>query len=177
LLVLIAAAEAEAAFGEIFADGDFFLKAAAADAGEDAGPDAGTVAARNDVFIDGGMGLAGFGGANFGNGFDPDGGRVAGNAVAGDTFANFERFELEFVEVNDFAALAEAAFHQEAGEGFIAFAGRREVDIPELGARVEKVDSVKVTVGFLVDFGDDAGASALPLIGFELAAEVEFLAG
>src|SRR6266571_880640 len=36
LRVLIAAAEAEAALGEIFADGDFFLEAAAADAREDA---------------------------------------------------------------------------------------------------------------------------------------------
>src|SRR5260370_39581279 len=52
--VLIAAAEAEAAFGEIFAEGDFFLKAAAADAGEDAGFDACAVTARNDAFIDGG---------------------------------------------------------------------------------------------------------------------------
>src|SRR5260370_39982628 len=38
--VLIAAAETEAAFGQIFADGDFFLKAAATHAGEDAGLDA-----------------------------------------------------------------------------------------------------------------------------------------
>src|SRR5260370_833712 len=52
--VLIAAAEAEAAFGEIFAEGDFFLKAAAADAGEDAGFDACAVTAWNDAFIVGG---------------------------------------------------------------------------------------------------------------------------
>src|SRR5690349_1225319 len=32
--ILIAAAESDATFGEVFADGDFFLKAAAADAGE-----------------------------------------------------------------------------------------------------------------------------------------------
>jgi hypothetical protein len=38
--VLIATAEAEAVFGEIFADGDFFLKAAVADASEDASFDA-----------------------------------------------------------------------------------------------------------------------------------------
>src|SRR5260221_5361075 len=52
--ILIAAAEAEAAFGQIFADGDFFLKAAVANAGEDAGFDAGAVAARNHAFFDGG---------------------------------------------------------------------------------------------------------------------------
>jgi hypothetical protein len=96
--------------------------------------------------------------------------------MARDAFADFERFELKFVEVDDFASLAEAAFHQEAGEGFIGFARRREVDVPEFGARVEEMDGVEVTVGFVVDFGDDAGASGLPLIGFELAAEVEFLA-
>src|SRR6267378_5889334 len=44
--VLIAAAKAETALGEIFADGDFFLKATAPDAGENAGFDAGAVAAR-----------------------------------------------------------------------------------------------------------------------------------
>lgn len=44
--ILIAAAEAEATFGEILADGDFFLKAAAANASEDAGLDAGAIAAR-----------------------------------------------------------------------------------------------------------------------------------
>ena len=51
--ILIAAAETEAAFGEIFADGDFFLETAAADAGEDASFDAGAIAARNEAFFDG----------------------------------------------------------------------------------------------------------------------------
>jgi len=44
----------KATFGQIFADGDFFLKAAVANAGEDAGFDAGAVAARNHAFFDGG---------------------------------------------------------------------------------------------------------------------------
>jgi len=35
--ILIATAEAEAAFGEIFADGDFFLETAAANAREECG--------------------------------------------------------------------------------------------------------------------------------------------
>jgi len=51
LRILIAAAEAEAAFGQIFADGDFFLKAAVSNAGEDAGFDAGAVAARNHALM------------------------------------------------------------------------------------------------------------------------------
>src|SRR6267154_293302 len=112
--VLIAAAEAEAAFGEIFAEGDFFLEAAAADAGEDAGFDACAVAAGNDAVFDGGRGQASatIGIAYLGERFDPDGRRIANAAVAGNTFADFERFELQLVEIDDFAALAEAAFHE-----------------------------------------------------------------
>ncbi len=92
--ILIAAAEAEAAFGEIFAEGDFFLKAAAADAGEDAGFDACAVTARNDAVLDGGRGQASaaIGIAELGERFDPDGRRVANAAVAGDALTDFERF-------------------------------------------------------------------------------------
>ena len=49
--VFIAAAEGNPALGKIFADGDFFLKTAAADAGEHAGFDAGAIAAGNDAFV------------------------------------------------------------------------------------------------------------------------------
>ena len=49
--IFIAAAEGDAALGKIFADGDFFLKAAAADASEDASFDAGAIAARDDAFL------------------------------------------------------------------------------------------------------------------------------
>ena len=49
--VFIAAAEGNAAFGKIFADGDFFLKTAPADAGENASFDAGAIAARDDAFL------------------------------------------------------------------------------------------------------------------------------
>jgi len=45
--ILIAAAEADAAFGKIFADGNFLLEAAPADASEDASLDARAVAAGN----------------------------------------------------------------------------------------------------------------------------------
>ena len=45
--ILIATAEADSAFGQIFADGNFFLEAAAANAREDAGLDAGAVAGES----------------------------------------------------------------------------------------------------------------------------------
>jgi hypothetical protein len=177
LFVLIAAAEAEAAFGEIFADSDFFLEAAAADAGEDAGLDARAVAARNDAFFDGGAVRAIFGIADLGLGFDPDGRRVAEAAETRDALANFEGFQLQLVEIDDFAALAEAALHEKAREGFLGFVWGGEVNVPEVGARIENMDGVKEIVGrVLVDFGDDASAGVLPVVAIEMAAEVKFLA-
>jgi hypothetical protein len=179
--VLIAAAEAEAALGEIFADGDFFLKAAAADAGEDASFDARAVAARNDAFIDSGRCCAR--GtivriAQLGERFDPDGRRIADAAVAGDTFADFERLQLQLVEINDFAALAEAAFHEKTSESFLGFVRGREVDVPKVGAQVDETNGVEEVVGrVLVDFGDDAGAGAFPHVAIEMAAEVELMTG
>src|SRR5215470_14945231 len=47
--ILIAAAEGEATFGKIFADGDFFLKTTATNAGEDARFDARAIAARHNA--------------------------------------------------------------------------------------------------------------------------------
>ncbi len=176
--ILIAATEAEATLGEIFADGDFFLKAAAADASEDASLDAGAVAARDDAVFDGGTGSTNFGIADFGLGFDPDGGGVANLADTRDAFANFKGFQLQLVEIDDFAALAEAAFHEKAREGLFGFVGGGEVDVPEVGARIEKMDGVEEMIGrILVDFGEDAGASVFPIIAVKIAAEVEFLAG
>src|SRR5713101_1982142 len=176
--ILIAAAEAEAAFGQIFAHGNFFLKAAAANAGEDAGLDARAVAARNHALFDGGHGRAVFRLANFGLGFDPDGRRFTELADARDAFANFEGLQFELVEIDDFAALAEAAFHEKSREGFFGFVGSGEVDVPEVGARLEKVNGVEEVIGgILVDFGDHARASVFPMIAFEIAAEVELLAG
>jgi len=175
--ILIAAAEAEAAFGQIFADGDFFLKAAVANAGEDAGLNAGAVAARNHAFFDGGAVSAIFRVADFGLGFDPDGRRVAKAAETRDAFADFKGFQLQLVEIDDFAALAKAAFHEKTSEGFLGFVRSREVDVPEVGARIENMNGVKEVIGrVLVDFGDDAGAGALPVIAFEIAAQVELLA-
>src|SRR5205807_465262 len=133
--VLITAAEAESTLGQIFADGDFFLKAAVADASEDAGLDAGAVAARNDAVFDGPAGRTVFRVADFGLGFNPDGRRVAKFAEARDAFADFEGFQLQLVEIDDFAALAETAFHEKAREGFLGFVKSRELDVPEVGAR------------------------------------------
>jgi hypothetical protein len=176
LFILIAAAEAEAAFGEIFADGDFFLEAAAADAGEDTGLDSSAVAARNKALFDSGAGGAGFWIADFGLGFDPDGGRITKAANARDALADFEGFQLELVEINDFAALAEAALHEQTSEGFLGFVRGGEVNVPELGARVDEMNGVKEMVGrVLIDFSDDAGASAFPDVALEIAAEVKFL--
>ena len=135
--VLIAAAEAETALGKVLADGDFFLKAAAADASEDAGFDARAIAARNDAVFDGRCGCARAAivrVTELGKRFDPDGRGIANAAVAGDTFADLERLELQLVEIDDFAALAEAAFHEETGEGFVGFVRGREVDVPKVGA-------------------------------------------
>ena len=177
--ILIAAAETEAAFGKIFADGNFFLEATAADTSEDASLDAGAVAARNDAVLHGLRGCRGriVGIAKLGNGFDPDGGGVANTAVAGDAFADFERLQLNFIEIDDFAALAEAALHEEASKGFFGLLGRREVNVPKLGAGIENVNGVEKVIGrVLVNFGDDTGASVFPEFAFEVAAEVELLA-
>src|SRR6266853_1462059 len=174
--ILIAAAEAKATFGQIFADGDFFLKAAVANAGEDAGFDAGAVAARNHAFFDGGAVSAIFRVSDFGLGFDPDGRGVAKFADPRDALADFEGFQLQLVEIDDFAALAEAAFHEKTSQSFLGFVRSGEVDVPEVGARIENMNGVKEVIGrVLVDFGDDAGAGALPVIAFEIAAQVELL--
>jgi len=175
--ILIAAAEAEAAFGEIFADGDFFVKAAVADAGEDAGFDARAVAAGNDALFDGGGGRAGFRIANLGLRFDPDGRRLAKAADACDAFADLEGFQLDLVEIDDFAALAKAAFHEKTREGFFALVRGGEIDVPEVGARVKDVDGVEEVIGrVLVDFCDNAGAGAFRVVAVESAAKVKLLA-
>ena len=175
--VLIAAAEAEAAFGQILANGDFFLKAAAANASENARLDARAVAAGNDALFDGGLAGAVFWRANLGMGFDPDGGRVAMAAEASDAFANFEGFQLQLVKINDFAALAKTAFHEQAGESFLSLVRGGKVDVPEVGTRFEKMNGVDKAFEVLIDFGDDARAGIFPVIAFEAAAEVKLLAG
>ena len=58
--ILIAAPETDAAFREIFADGNLFLKTSLADAGENTGFDPGAVAAGNNALFDGGARRLGF---------------------------------------------------------------------------------------------------------------------
>src|SRR5229473_898014 len=54
----------------------------------------------------------------------------------------------------------------------------REFDAPEVRAGIKNVDGVnKVMRWVLVDFGDDARASALPVVAILVAAEVQLLAG
>ena len=174
--VLIAATEAETALGEIFADRYFFLEAAAADTGEDASFDACAVAAGNDAFFDRRTGGAIFRVADFGLRFNPDRRRVTYAAEAGDALADFERFQLQLVEIDDFAALAEAAFHEETSEGFVGFVRGGEVDVPKVRARLDEMNGIEEMIGrVLVDFGDDAGATGFPIVAFEMAAQVEFL--
>src|SRR5437879_615942 len=97
--------------------------------------------------------------------------------MARDAFADFEGLQLDFVEINDFAALAETALHEQTREGFLGFVERRELDIPEFGARVEKMNGVKEMIGrVLVNFSDDAGAGVFPEFALEMAAEMDFLA-
>lgn len=174
--IFIAAAESDTAFGQIFANGNFFLKTAAADAREDARFDPCAIAARDDALFERRARAENRLRRNFGLNFDPDGRRFAVFAEARDAFANLEGFELELVEINDFAALAETAFHQHAGEGFVRLGRRREFDVPEVRANVEHVNGVKEAFGFLIDFGDDTGADGFDLIAIELAFEGEFLA-
>src|SRR5580700_1514975 len=94
--ILIAAAEAEAALGKILANGNFFLEAAAADAGEDAGLNARAVTAGDHAFFHGRLAGVVVNGTNFGLRFDPNGRRVTVAADARDAFADFEGFQFEF---------------------------------------------------------------------------------
>ena len=89
--IFITAAKSDAALGKIFADGDFFLKTATANAGENAGFDPGAITARDDTifFLLGSRGGR-VGGSEFGLRFDPDGWRFTDFANAGDAFARFE---------------------------------------------------------------------------------------
>ncbi len=109
--IFIAAAKRDSALREVFADGDFFLKPAAANAGKNASFDAGAIAARNDALVEGLARSEQRLRRKIGLNLDPDRGRFAVLAKARDAFADFEGFQLEFVEINDFSALAKTAFH------------------------------------------------------------------
>jgi hypothetical protein len=172
--ILIAAAESDATLGEVFADGDFFLKAATPNAGEDTGFYARAISTGNDTLFERLAGGQSFG-KRFGEDFHPNGGCVAKFAETGDTFADFEGAQFQLVEIDDFAALTKAALHEHAGEGFFAFCKRREFDVPEVRTRVEEMDGVEEAFGVLVNFSDDAGAGGLDVVTFELAFKSKFL--
>src|SRR5438128_9036489 len=93
--ILIAAAESDATFGEVFADGDFFLKAASADAGENARFYARAISARNDALFErlarGGQSF----GERFGEDFHPNGRCIAKFAEPRDAFTDFEGAQFQ----------------------------------------------------------------------------------
>src|SRR5581483_1079529 len=108
---------------------------------------------------------------------NPDGGRVAVLAKARDALANLEGLEFEFVQIDDFAALAEAALHEESRQGFLGFERSREIDIPEVGARIGDVDGINKAVGLAIDLGHDACAGGFILLAIALAFQRKLLAG
>jgi hypothetical protein len=54
---------------------------------------------------------------------------------------------------------------------------RREVDIPEIGARFENMNGVEKAFGFAINFGDDASAGGFAAVALERTFERDFLAG
>src|SRR6476661_905977 len=98
-------------------------------------------------------------------------------ADAGDTLSGFKGLQIRLIEVNHLSPLAEAAFHQQSGQGFLPMLWRREIDIPEVRAMLDHRNGVDKSVRFVVDFRDDPGAGDFPGVAFTLAAEGEFLAG
>src|SRR5438477_3395774 len=175
--IFIAAAESDAALRKIFTDGDFLLKATTADTGEHASFHAIAITARQNAIIF--VGERGWRGQerNFRLRFDPYRGRITDFADARNTFARFEGFQLEFIEMNDFAALAKTTLHEQASESFFSIARRREFDIPEIAAWLEEMQRVEKAFGLAIDFGDDTGASGLGVIAIEDALEGNFLTG
>src|SRR5438309_4963213 len=97
-------------------------------------------------------------------------------AVPCHAFTNLERFQLHLVEVHHLAPLAETAFHEQARQRFLGLVRRGEVNVPEVAAWFENVDSVEKTVGVLVDFSDHAGPRVFPLIVLEVPPQMQFLA-
>jgi hypothetical protein len=175
--ILITATKADAAFRQILTDSNFFLKAPAADAGQDAGLDAGSVAARYDTFFDGAARGKCLLDGGFRLRFNPNGRGIAVAADTRGTFANFEGFQLHLVQVDDFAPLAEAAFHEQPGEGFLGFVWSGKIDVPEIGARIEDGDGVDEPFRLTIDFRDNPGSYGFALIAFQFAMQSKFLAG
>ena len=97
-------------------------------------------------------------------------------AVARYAFANLEGFQLQLVEIHDFAPLAETALHEQPRERFFGLVGRREVNVPEIVARLENVYGVEKSIRILIDFGNHARPRILPLVAFCESPQMELLA-
>src|SRR5215469_4438316 len=106
LRILVAAAECDATFGKIFAHRDFFLEATAAYTGQNAGFDASAVAAWQHpvVFL---LVVCGPAVRCFGLGLNPDRRGIANLADAGHALTRLEGTQLQFIQIDHFAAEAE----------------------------------------------------------------------
>jgi hypothetical protein len=92
------------------------------------------------------------------------------------TLSGLKRLQVRFIEVNDLAPLAKAAFHQQSRQGFLSLLRSGKVDIPEVRPMLNHRNGVDKAFGLMVDFGDDPGARDFPGVPFALPAEGEFLA-
>jgi hypothetical protein len=165
--ILVAAAESDAASREVFANGDFFLKAATADACKDTSLYAGTISARNDTFFDWLSRVEQSFWIGLRENFHPNRRGIAKFAEPGDASANFEGAQFQLVEIDNFAALAKTALHEHAGKGFISLGEGWELYVPEIRPGIEEVDGVEKAFGFFVNFSDDTGASGFGEVAFE----------
>ena len=97
-------------------------------------------------------------------------------AKARRTLANLKRLQLHLVQVNDLAALTEAAFHKQARKCLIRLVGSGKIDVPEIRTGVQDRQRVDKAVGLAIDFRHDSRAHGFGLIAIEPAAESDFLA-
>src|ERR1700722_15257202 len=88
---------------------------------------------------------------------------------------HLERFHFRFVQINHFAPLAKATFHQQPRQRFRGALGSREVDVPEIRSGIQNRDRVEVTVAVLVDFGHNSCPRDLPVITLTLPANRQLL--
>src|SRR5215467_7893953 len=96
-------------------------------------------------------------------------------AVTRHAFANFERFQLQLVEIHHFAPLAEAALHQQTGKSLFRSIRGGEVDVPEITPWVENMNGVEESVGVLIDFRDHTRPRVFPLVTFDESPQMQFL--
>ncbi len=85
-------------------------------------------------------------------------------AEARHTLADFEGLQFQLIQVNNFAPLAESAFHQQPCQGLVCLVRRRKVDVPEIRSRFREVNRIQKAGRFLVDFRDHARSRGFYLI-------------